>query len=1415
MPFVNENNINFSDFSLIENLSEIDILINLQNRFNEKKIYTKIDKILLILNSYEKNFSIEKIENFINLNEENFEPNLFNFVLKIIEKFLINDKNQNILISGESGSGKTETMKNILNCVVYYFLGETKEKREKNYLNFQKRILNEPFEKKLLNFNTILESFGNCKTKMNNNSSRFGKNIKIKINKENKKIIAANIKTFLLEKNRICDLNENETNFHIFYQLLNCGDENILNKLHLTKEINFYEILNKNLIENLNEKDSFNLTMESFRILGFNENEVEFIFKILSAILLLGNIKFINNNNNIEIEPKEIFNNICDLLSIKNEELFKSFTINIKIIAGKEYENKIKEEDSYVFKNIFSKELYNRLFLFLVKKINLILNENNLNFDENFINLFDFPGFECLNSNSLEQLCFNYSDEFFYNFYINDCFEKDFNEMKNEEIKMDFIKYKNNKFILDLIDNIFLNLENCSLQNKNDEFFLENIKKDLNKNKNVILPRIKKDFGIKIKHNFKEIKYDVSNFVLKNKDEIKNSFINVIINSNMESIKKIFFNCFSNEELENKINMCKNQKKNNKFFVGKFKNELNELKNELLLGECNYIFCLNTNEMKKNFYITPNFLFNQIKYLGLYDTILVKKESFEHRISFNNFFEEFKNIFPNIKKSLNPKNEIKYILNSLISEENIEKNFGKNPFLIGITKIFMKKKFKKILNEKKEEKLKEILHSIEIIKLSIKYLTKKNKIKKINNSIINFQKFYEINKFKINKLKKIKKINQIQSLFFSYKSKKNFLNLNKKYENIQNFLRTKIITKKFEQTKKKLFFLSMKLNIYSKEIKIKRIKKINKISKEIIEISINKIINNEFNFLWKKLKPFFNVFLTRKKYFKIYKKGKFEREKFLKFFVFSKFENNLFLNKIQKKKYFTKFIRIFLLTKLSKNYFIKLRENIFIIQNYFIRYLNKKKSLEKINNFYFQKDFQNKNLIDKNILKNIFPSFNNNNNNSLISTKNNKKIIKSSSLKNNKITTKNFFDLLNKTNKKINNNNKIDKNFPENENSKIRLFAKILSIETFFDISEIYDSDWSEEFNKIYKFNMENNTPIQTINLGDFYTILINSKGKIFSFGLNKNLNYNIENNIKNFIINEENNFYINNNNEFFSFCNNENEFLEKPIKKNIENFVSNKKFNLILTKSNEIFCWFNNKNEKIIKNLNLNIKIKEISCGFDFAILLCKNGNVFGMGNNEKNYLGFETEKKFLFFPMINSNIKNEKIIRISCGFKHTFCLCSNNKKLFSFGNNSFFQCGIKNEKIINEINFKEKIIQINCGFKNSVFLSEKREIFYCGFLDEKNFSKEISKFDLIKNKEIDNKKNFIVVRILNSYCKNMNIFYVTLADVRGIYKEINNKVKIDKILDYLIKNWNDKNIIPPFFENIANYFSQMFMKK
>ena len=215
--------------------------------------------------------------------------------------------------------------------------------------------------------------------------------------------------------------------------------------------------------------------------------------------------------------------------------------------------------------------------------------------------------------------------------------------------------------------------------------------------------------------------------------------------------------------------MSKNQKKNNKFFVGKFKNEINDLKNDLMLNDCNYIFCLNSNEMKKSFYITPNFLYNQIKYLNLYDTILIKKENFQHRISFENFFEEFKNLFPIINKNLNPENNIKNIINSFISDENIEKNFGKNSFLIGKTKVFIKNKLKNFLNEKKEEKLKEKLHSIEIIKLSIKFLTKKNKIKIINNSILNFQKFYEINKFKIYKLKKIKKINQIQSLFFSLK----------------------------------------------------------------------------------------------------------------------------------------------------------------------------------------------------------------------------------------------------------------------------------------------------------------------------------------------------------------------------------------------------------------------------------------------------------------------------------------------------------------------------------------------------------------------------------------------------------------------------------------------------------------------
>jgi myosin heavy subunit len=213
-------------------ICEIDLLNNLSNRLAiSKEQFTNVGPTLLIVNPYQKDktiYSNEKIEYYINLHNENppefrtenKEPHLFDLVLISIEKLLKTGNNQAIIISGESGSGKTEAAKNAMNCIIYFFQGKTREERKNHIKEFTSRSEQEPLEKKILSCNPILEAFGNCKTLRNDNSSRFGKYVTINIDFEEKKVIGASIITYLLEKSRITTQAKNERNFHILFFLL-------------------------------------------------------------------------------------------------------------------------------------------------------------------------------------------------------------------------------------------------------------------------------------------------------------------------------------------------------------------------------------------------------------------------------------------------------------------------------------------------------------------------------------------------------------------------------------------------------------------------------------------------------------------------------------------------------------------------------------------------------------------------------------------------------------------------------------------------------------------------------------------------------------------------------------------------------------------------------------------------------------------------------------------------------------------------------------------------------------------------------------------------------------------------------------------------------------------------------------------
>ena len=1647
MPFVNDEDINIPDMAMAIEICEIDLLNNLSNRLTvSHEQFTNVGPTLLLVNPYKKDPSIysnEKIEDYINLHKENPPekrktndyPHLYDLVLISIEQLVQTGNNQAIIISGESGAGKTEAAKNAMNCIIYYFQGKTTEERKANMKGFSSRATQEPLEKKILSCNPILEAFGNCKTLRNDNSSRFGKYVTINIDFEEKRVLGASIKTYLLEKSRITTQAKNERTFHIFYQLINGADSDLLNSLFLEDDIKIYNYLNNSgctKLKNVDDSKLYKETIECFEINDFSDIEIKCILKIVAAVLLIGNLRFAKKGDGYEIENINIAKNICNLLACNIEDFRKALTLKITSIRGEVYESHLSLDDCMSSRDSLAKEIYNRLFSWIVMKMNSRLKSQfDISVDESendqnikYIGLLDIFGFECFDSNSFEQLCINYTNEQLQHIYTDDFFQSEIDEMNKEGLasKTGFISFTNNQPIIDLIDSspngIFAKLDDCSYQNKKDEYFVEILKSELNTNKYITLPKMKNDLNIKIKHFAKEVPYDCANFVRKNKDELKYSMVKIFANSDNKIIKRIFFNSLDEEGTESQIKYLedKTKTKTSKFISGKFKGEMQALVRELKSCQCNYIRCLKPNELKKEFFITPMFLFNQIKYLGIFDTIKVRKEGFPIRIEYNKFFDLYKFLFSQIVYSEDTdKNKTLQIIGALLPNlDEIHDEENSPQFLLGKTKIYMKQEFKLELEKSKEKLFKIYRDSSEIIKVAVYHYKKLQRLEETKKNIIFFQRYFRFNKKKINRKKKIEKINNIQSLIKTYVSKCSISTLPSHCIKAQTILRTFIEQKKYEKKMFQLKCASMRLDIFIDEIEKRKRARFRDLSKYLLQQAIDKVIWTQYNDLYQRLRPFFISFLTKKKYYDTYKTAKIISLNFNKKRVMSIFQMNLLFQKIEDRKRSYKIIYKNINSTSCSNYFYALRISIKTIQKYITRYLDQKKIIGNYINNYFQEENKEENNNEIKLNMSIFPMIrflnqNNqqflysqemfsNSNNQLIDNYNNmnkkmqKKVRRCSSLEkieyNN--SSNNYYNS-NYNNNNINNNNYnnynsiakglnpqqtsynlLSKN-PSNasmyfnigaeylqknpeinnyltllehdefESPKIEFFARILSVDILLDLNEIYESNWGEEFRGIYEKNMNNHTPIELIAIGDTNTLMVNSLGKIYSFGWNNNSQCGISNkaSIQSFILpniisnnnnqNEEmsennNNVYnkntplpvvyyekkknisyisginaryinifnescfmISDKGDCYSFGNNENGQLglgnpfpvENPtlikiLKGKAKCIKSCQDFTLSLTKDNEIFLWFSKSKNKINKNklsnnynnntntnnslnnniyntseeskelydfiesgvlygvplkiniFNKKIKINQIACGYNFAMLLSSSGILFGLGNNKNGELGLTEDqeegesKDYFYTPIQNyvlSDYYQEKLISVKCGFKHTVCLTSS-KRVFVWGNNKYGQLGTYNYEtqiIPVEIGLYvfpvERIIQIQAGFRSTIFFTENRNIYYTGKLDKENISKYPVKFNVkLKSPEICVENKFYIVRILTSWSKNASIFYATVADVRRFKTQSINK--LNKVIDILAKNWKDENSTCPRIDTISNYFSSTYMK-
>ena len=710
-----------NDMAELTHLNEPSVVYNLYLRYNDNLIYTYSGLFLVAINPY-KSLDIYNDNYLKNYDNDNLPPHIFSIAQVSFNNLIKHKKNQSILVTGESGAGKTENTKKIIQ-----YLSSISKSQD-----------NSTIDEKILQANPILESFGNAKTLKNNNSSRFGKFIKIYFN--NNLINGADIDYYLLEKSRVINQSSEERNYHIFYQVLK--GFNHLEKFSLSSNVNHYKYLNNINVPNVNDTKEFNGLMESFNIIGLNHDQIHDIIKILAIILHLGNLTFKNFKSERAIftddSPVDI---VTNLLSIDKSE-FVNNLLNPKVKAGKEFVTKVKKpaEVKYAIDSL-AKFLYEKLFIFIINTINSTLNDNMS--DDNFVGVLDIAGFEIFDENSFEQLCINYTNEKLQQFFNHHSFILEQSEYLREDIQWDYIDFgKDLQPTIDLIENTkpmgILKLldEECIMPKSSDQSFLEklfqNWGNDAHNPKHDKFKPNKFKSGFIINHYAGQVEYNVDNWLNKNTDPINENLIQVIKNSENDFINQlVIMTSVSSTEVESPKKL--------KSLSSKHKFQLNNLMDQLSSTEPHFVRCILPNLHKKPNKFDKQLVLHQLRCNGVLEGIRITRAGYPNKMTFDEFFQRYsilntKEVYTKTAKT-NCELILKYIQLDLES------------YKIGITKLFFKNGILGKLEELRDVSLKGIFTNFKtIIRGNSARLIIKKEILKLQSSQVVAKNFIKVDK---------------------------------------------------------------------------------------------------------------------------------------------------------------------------------------------------------------------------------------------------------------------------------------------------------------------------------------------------------------------------------------------------------------------------------------------------------------------------------------------------------------------------------------------------------------------------------------------------------------------------------------------------------------------------------------------
>ncbi|XP_047185070.1 unconventional myosin-Ih [Scophthalmus maximus] len=647
--------VGIQDFVLLDETTEAAFLSNLNKRFSKDLIYTYIGTLLVSVNPYKELdvYNNKQMDLYMGVNFFELPPHIYALADNAYHTMLAEFNNHFILISGESGAGKTEASKKILQ---YYAVSCPST-----------ALLNTVRDKMLMS-NPVLEAFGNAKTLKNDNSSRFGKYMDIQFDSEGE-AVGGHILNYLLEKSRVVHQNHGERNFHIFYQLVQGGEEDLLHQLGLERDCQHYNYLTQGecaIVASINDKDEWKTVKNALQVVNIDEINTNHLFGIVASVLHLGNVQFDSDskghalmNNNPELRW------VSNLLGVDAHTLQEGLTYR-KIEAQKDQVLSPFTIDHAIYaRDALAKAMYGQTFTWLVNRINESM-ENKDSSRKTVIGLLDIYGFEVFYVNSFEQFCINYCNEKLQQLFIQLTLKSEQEEYEAEDIEWEPVQFFNNKIICDLVEEkhrgiISILDEECLRPgDATDLTFLERLEDKMGNHPHFVTHKLadkmtrktleRGDF--RLLHYAGEVTYCVVGFLDKNNDLLYRNIKDLMCQSKNAIVRE----CFSTMDPDNR--------RRPETVATQFKSSLLKLTEILMAKEAWYIRCLKSNESKQpgtmklfefdpclaHILLTGQFdealIRHQVKYLGLMEHLRVRRAGFAYRRKYEDFLKRYKPLCP-------------------------------------------------------------------------------------------------------------------------------------------------------------------------------------------------------------------------------------------------------------------------------------------------------------------------------------------------------------------------------------------------------------------------------------------------------------------------------------------------------------------------------------------------------------------------------------------------------------------------------------------------------------------------------------------------------------------------------------------------------------------------------------------------